>query len=112
MNNIDEIKDKLISEINELPCIKRLHELESIIDKNTVISEKFNHMKDVQKKLVNSKHYGKENAYIEYSKELELIKEEISNIPFVEEYLDLLDEAYNMLINISKIMTEEINKNI
>lgn len=112
MNNLDEIKEELISLINELPSIKRLHELEDIIDNNSLILEKFNKLKLLQKMKVNSDYYKKNNAALEYSLEIDKIKEEISDIPFVDEYLDLLEEAYCLLKNITNIMASEINKNI
>ncbi|MGM9970976.1 MAG: YlbF family regulator [Anaeroplasmataceae bacterium] len=110
--NIDEIKDNLIKSINDLPNIKRLHELEGIIDSNPLIQEKFNRLKEIQKKKVNSDYYNKVNASKEYNKELLEIKKELADIPFLGEYIDLLEEAYYMLKNISLIMTDEINKNI
>lgn len=109
MNNIDEIKDELINKINELESIKRLKALEKVIDSNDSFKPKFDLLKELQKKLVNARYYKKDNTVKELEKEISLVKEDISNIVFMDEYLDLLEEAYYLIKNISNIIEYEIN---
>lgn len=106
----EEALSNLIAAINEKPYIKRLHELESIIDSNEAVTSKLNEMHDIEKKLVNARYYGKTNAVKLYQDELDKIKEEISDIPYLDEYLDLLDEAYMEIKNIASIIEDNINK--
>jgi len=112
MNNLDKPLNDLIKAIGELPQIKRLHELEEVIDKHEEIKEKLSHMKLVQQNLINARHYDLVNQAALDAKELKEIKEDIINTPLLEEYLDLLNEAYLMLQNISKIIEGELNNSI
>jgi len=112
MNNIDKPKEELINSISNLPFVKRLHELEKIIDNNPELKNKILEMKSIQKNLVNAKHYDLVNQAALDEKRLKAIKEDILNTPLLEEYLDLLDEAYEMLQNISRIIEGELNNSI
>ena len=96
MNNLDEI----ISYINDLPEIKRLHELDSFIDKNERIKNKINDINDIKKKMVNSKEFNQINQYKEYKEEYEKLLSELNDMPFIEEYLELVDYANNLLFEI------------
>lgn len=107
--NKDESLDLLIKSINDLDFIKRLKELESIINKNDDINKSIEKMRDAEKKLVNAKYYGVKSDIELYEKELKNIEEEMSDIPFLDEYLELLEEAYLMVKNISLIIENEIN---
>jgi len=109
VSNLDTIKSDLIKSINELPNVKRLKELEAIIDSNPDINTKFDDLKLIQQNLVNARYYKVSDKITEYSSKLEAIKQEINNIPFLDEYLELLEEAYLMLNNISKIISNEIS---
>ena len=71
LDNIDLIVTNLIDKINELPNIKRLHELEEYIDSNSEISETFKEIKKIQKKIVNSRYYNKINQALLFEKERE-----------------------------------------
>ena len=112
MNNIENEINELITAINSLPNIKRLHELEKIIDNNQAILEKFDELKETQKRIVNSKHYGLFNQAKLDEERLKEIKKDMSDIPFLEEYLELLEEAYLMISNISKLIEGELNNHI
>lgn len=111
MNSIDEALSNLICAINNDEDIKRLHELESIIDNDFELKSKFSRLKEVQKELVNARYYKKDNTRA-LEKELSSLKEEIKDLPLVSEYTDLLDIAYNILLDIKDILENELNKSI
>lgn len=110
--NKEEAVNKLISDIESDPTIIRIRELEEAIKKNPEIDELINDMHDVERKLVNSRFYKLKNASSDYLNELNLIKDKLSNYPYVDEYLELVDEAYQTIKNICLIFEEEINNRI
>lgn len=105
-------KDKLIEYFNNLEEVKRIKELEGYIDNNKDIKNKFNELKDLQKKLVNAKEYNQINQYNVYLKEYNNLKNELLDLPFVEEYLELLDYVNNMLNYLTKSIEMDIDKKI
>lgn len=102
----------LIDDINNLECIRRLHKLEVYIDKNEDIKNKLEEIKNVQKQMVNCTYYHKPNAKKEYEEKLRQLKQQLKDIPFVEEYIDLLNEAYYILLNITSTIESEINNSL
>ena len=105
-------KDKLIEYFNNLEEVKRIKELEGYIDNNKDIKNKFNELKDLQKKLVNAKEYNQINQYNVYLKDYNNLKKELLDLPFVEEYLELLDYVNNMLNYLTKSIEIDIDKKI
>lgn len=87
----------IIDYFNSLPEVKRIHELEPFIDNNIEIRKLFSNIKILQKQMVNSKEYNQINQYEIQLNEYNKLKEDLINYPFVEEYLDALDVAYNEL---------------
>ncbi|MDE6583883.1 MAG: YlbF family regulator, partial [Anaeroplasmataceae bacterium] len=75
----------------DIPEIKRLKELEFVLDSNPQLNEKILALKDKQKQMVNAKEYHQLKQYNVYSSEYDQIYQEILDFPFVEEYLDLLE---------------------
>lgn len=112
MVNAKNSLDILIDDINNLECISRLHKLEVYIDKNEDIKDKLEEIKNVQKQMVNSAYYHKPNAKKEYEEKLIQLKQQLKDIPFVEEYIDLLNEAYYILLNITSTIESEINNSL
>ena len=105
-------KQNIIDYFYELPEVKRLKELEPYIKNNKDINDKFIQMKDLQKKMVASKEFDLINQYNVYKKEYEIIKEDLLNMPFVEEYLELVDVINNLLNNLSNEINYLIDKEI
>ena len=103
MNNI-------IKAFNELPIARRLHVLEEKIDSDMVLKEKIDALKNKQKQMINAKEFNQLNQYAIYKKEYDNIYKDILEYPFMEEYLDLLNEANEILGNISYIIENKINK--
>ncbi len=100
--------DKLISDIKNDEKIKRLKELEEYIDSNKEIKNLLNQKKHISKEMVLARKLNLENTYNEYKKEYDMIDLKISQSIFVEEYMDLLNDAHNDL----EIMTAYLEKNI
>lgn len=96
----------------ETPEIKRLKELEFVLDSNPQLNEKILALKDKQKQMVNAKEYHQLKQYNVYSSEYDQIYQEILDFPFVEEYLDLLEIVNNELLNITNIIEKKINKKL
>ena len=104
MNSTDDI----ISYLNTLPEVIRLKELEKYIDNNPKINSKISELKDIQKKMVTSKEFNQLNQYMEYKNQYDLLLNEINDLPFVEEYLELLEIVDNIL----KDLTDNIEYKI
>ncbi|MDE5715812.1 MAG: YlbF family regulator [Anaeroplasmataceae bacterium] len=96
----------------ELPLVKRIQELESVIDSNQNLNLLLNQLKEKQQQMINAKEYHQTRQYKLYEEEYNSIYNAILDYPFVEEYLDLLEQANNLLLDISGIIDNKINSNI
>ena len=96
--------NKLKEEFANTELVKRIQSLEHIIDNNNVLNEKLASLKALQKTMINAKEFNQVNQYKAYKKEYDSLYEEILEFPFVEEYLDLLEEANNTLLDICYII--------
>ena len=105
-------KEKIIQYFNDLEEVKRLKELEPYIKSNNEINKKFDELKDIQKKMVVSKEFELTNQYIIYQKEYNKTKEELLDLPFVDEYLELVDYVNQMLDNLANEINYLIDKDI
>lgn len=102
---MNDLKQAILS----LPLVQRIHELEGYIDSNKKLNESIKQLKDLQKQMVHAKEYHQPNQYQEYKKEYDSLYNEILDIPFIEEYLDLLDEANQLLLDIANHIQTKIN---
>ncbi|MGL4949907.1 MAG: YlbF family regulator [Anaeroplasmataceae bacterium] len=100
--------DVLNNKISKIDTVAQLKKLEQIVDSNSNIEVEFNKLKDIQKRLVNAKHYKNNNVNLT-EKEYNAQKQYINDIPFVEEYLELLEEADNLINCIAKYIDSNIN---
>lgn len=104
MNSVDKIIDYL----NNLEEIKRLHELEHYVDNNQKIKSKLNELNDIKKKMVNSKEFNQINQYKIYKAEYDNLYKELCDLPFVEEYIELVEYANNLLSEIKDTIESKI----
>ena len=104
--------NKLKEEFLNTDLVKRIQSLEKIIDNNPPLNEKLNSLKDLQKKMVNAKEFNQINQYKAYKEEYDKLYAEILEFPFVEEYLELLEQANNTLLDICYIIENKINKEL
>lgn len=84
-----------------MPEVERIHELEAYIDNNKDIKQAFDSLKDIQRKMVSSKEFNQEKQYQMYLLEYNNKKKELLDMPFVEEYLELVEIVGNMLKELS-----------
>lgn len=108
MNSINDIK----AYFNSLPEVKRIKELEGYIDNNKEINDCFNNIKEIQKKLINSKEFNQMNQYAILKKQYEAEKSKLFELPFVEEYFELLEYVNVMLNNFTNQVENKINRQI
>ena len=104
--------NKLKEEFLNTDLVKRIHSLEKVIDNNENINSKLIELKELQKKMVNAKEFNQINQYKVYKEEYDDLYDEILEFPFVEEYLELLEEANNKLLDICYIIENKINKEL
>lgn len=104
--------NKLKEEFQNTELVKRIQGLEKIIDNNPELNQKLDLLKDLQKKMVNAKEFNQINQYKVYKEEYDTLYNEVLEFPFVEEYLELLDEANNTLLDICYIIENKINKEL
>ena len=104
--------NKLKEEFLKTDLVKRIQSLENIIDNNQELKDKLKSLKELQKKMVNAKEFNQFNQYKSYKEEYDVLYEEVLDFPFVEEYLDLLEEANNKLLDICFIIENKINKQL
>lgn len=103
-------KEEIISYFNSKDEVKRLKELEHLIDKDDVLKNKINELKSLQQKMINSKEYNLINQYKEDKRLYDELLEEINDYPFMGEYLDLLELVNNELRYLTDGINEEIDK--
>ncbi len=104
--------NKLKEEFLNTELVKRIHSLEKVIDSNVELNNKLDTLKELQKKMVNSKEFNQINQYKVYKDEYDRLYTEVLEFPFVEEYLDLLEEANNKLLDICYIIENKINNEL
>lgn len=103
-NRIDEIKNELLG----MPEVIRFKELEGYINKNERINTLFSQVKEKQKQMINAKEFNQHNQYNIYNKEYNDLLNELYNLPFVEEYLELVDIINQKLGSLSFLIEKEI----
>lgn len=96
-----EINKKFISLIEKEPFIIRYKELNKLINNNKTIKEKYNKLIELQKKMLKYKDKTIETEY-------ENLKMEILEIPFMEEYFDLVNEIEAFLQEVKNIIELEL----
>lgn len=102
MNKINDI-------FLELPEVKRIRELEKYLNNNLALAQKKEDLKLAQKKMVNAREYNQHKQYILYKEEYDKIYSEILDFPFVEEYLELLEEINHILLQFTGAIEDKIN---
>ena len=105
---MNDLKQTLVS----LPVVKRIHEIEGYIDSNIELKKSIEDLKELQKKMVHAKEFQQPKQYQVYKKEYDALYETILDQPFVEEYLDLLEEAHSLLDGITGLIEAKINKKL
>ena len=106
------MNNRLLDYFNNIPEVIRLKELKNYIESNEKIINKFDEIKDLQKKMVNAKEFNQINQLKVYEEEYKRLNSELLDIPFVEEYLELMNQVDLMIQGFVKNVEYEINKKI
>lgn len=109
---MNDPKRDLIEAFTKEEEVKRIHELEKIIDNDEDLNKSFSEIKQIQRKMVLAKSKGDLSSYKEFK---ELYNDKLSSfkdLPSISEYFDLLEEVDLVLVNVSKTIEEEINKKL
>lgn len=106
-------KKEIIDYFNNLEEVKRIKELEPYIKNDQTINKKFKELKSIQKHMVAAKEFDQINQYNVYKKQYDDIKKELFDLPFVEEYLELVDYVNqilnNLISNVNNLIEKDIN---
>lgn len=101
---------EIINYFNDLEEVKRIKELEGYIDNNKEINSCFKDLKLKQQQLVNAKEYNQPNQYKIYLAEYNEIKKKLFDLPFVEEYFELLEYINSLLNQLTNEIEYKLNK--
>ncbi|MBD5390946.1 YlbF family regulator [bacterium] len=105
---MNDLKQAILSS----PVVQRIHELENYIDSNIKLNEAIVHLKEIQKQMVHAKEFHQTNQYAQLKKEYDEAYQEILDFPFVEEYIELLEETNEMFMDITNLIESKINEKI
>ena len=106
------MNNKLLDYFNNIPEVIRLKELKNYIESNDKIINKFDEIKNVQKQIVNAKEFNQINQLKVYEDEYKRLNQELLDIPFVEEYLELMNYVDQMINSFVKEVEYQIDKKI
>lgn len=102
MNNL---KDYIISTKE----FKRYKELANYFKNNTILNEKIESYKSLQKQIVNADYNNDLEKLSALKKEYKIIEEEIENIPFASEYFGLMETLFNFFAYISNRISANLD---
>ena len=104
------MNNKLLDYFNNIPEVIRLKELKNYIESNEKIINKFDEIKNVQKQIVNAREFNQINQLKVYEDEYKRLNQELLDIPFVEEYLELMNYVDQMINSFVKEVEYQIDK--
>lgn len=106
MSRIDNIKKEFL----DLPEVKRIKELEPYIDSNKEIKNTFEELKTVQRKMVIAEETNDMEGFKHYNNIYNNVRERLLDLPFVEEYLELVEMVDDYLKEFTSAVEGEINR--
>jgi len=106
------LNNKLLDYFNNIPEVIRLKELKNYIESNEKIINKFDEIKNVQKQIVNAREFNQINQLKVYEDDYKRLNQELLDIPFVEEYLELMNYVDQMIKSFVKEVEYQIDKKI
>ncbi|WP_163102296.1 RicAFT regulatory complex protein RicA family protein [Peribacillus alkalitolerans] len=95
----------MIAETEEVDFFKRA---EAQINENQKIREMIASMKSLQKQAINFEHYGKEKAYGQVQQKIEVIEEELNNIPIVQEFKQSQTDVNDILQMVASAVSNKV----
>lgn len=105
MINLDNLFNVLALD----PYLERLKKLEKAMDSNPEIIDLIKQKQQISQNMINSKVIGLTNNYLALKEEYNQIEEKIKDIPFLDEYLDLLNYYNTYLKTIMSYLEDKIN---
>lgn len=94
-------KDAFINAISEEKSVKRYRTLRKVLNEDASLKDKFQELKQLQKKKMKYKDEEIEKKYCQ-------LYEEIKTYPFMEEYFELINEIDSINKLISEIIEQEL----
>ncbi len=105
MINLDNLFNVLALD----PYLERLKKLEKAMDSNPEIIDLIKQKQQISQNMINSKVIGLTNNYLALKDEYNQIEDKIKDIPFLDEYLDLLNYYNTYLKTIMSYLEYKIN---
>jgi len=102
--------ESLAEKIGKLEVVQDYHNGEKQIHNNQAIKQKMNRLKAQQKQSVNFQNYGKQNALEQSEAKIQYLKDEINELPIVEEFRSAQYEANDLLQMMVKTMEDRLNE--
>lgn len=102
--------ESLAEKIGKLEVVQDYHNEEKQIHNNQAIKQKMNRLKAQQKQSVNFQNYGKQNALEQSEVKIQNLKDEINELPIVEEFRSAQYEANDLLQMMVKTMEDRLNE--
>ncbi|MCQ8157034.1 YlbF family regulator [Staphylococcus epidermidis] len=102
--------ESLAEKIGKLEVVQDYHNVEKQIHNNQAIKQKMNRLKAQQKQSVNFQNYGKQNALEQSEAKIQYLKDEINELPIVEEFRSAQYEANDLLQMMVKTMEDRLNE--
>lgn len=102
----------ILNYFKDTPEVQRIKELEPYIDNNKKINELFSLLKDKQKELVRAQNGNDICDFKKIKQEYNDIKQKLLDLPFLEEYLELVDYEHNILQQLASEIEIELQKSL
>lgn len=102
--------ESLAEKIGKLEVVQDYHNVEKQIHNNQAIKQKDESFESATKQSVNFQNYGKQNALEQSEVKIQNLKDEINELPIVEEFRSAQYEANDLLQMMVKTMEDRLNE--
>jgi cell fate (sporulation/competence/biofilm development) regulator YmcA (YheA/YmcA/DUF963 family) len=102
----------LINEYLDLPEVQRLKELEPYIDNNKELEKKLAMMEELKQKMKEARENENYQLSRMYKASYYMVYDEILDMPFVEEFRELMDIVFNKLDTTATIIEKELQNRL
>ena len=102
--------ESLAEKIGKLEVVQDYHNVEKQIHNNQAIKTKDESFESATKQSVNFQNYGKQNALEQSEAKIQYLKDEINELPIVEEFRSAQYEANDLLQMMVKTMEDRLNE--
>ena len=102
--------ESLAEKIGKLEVVQDYHNVEKQIHNNQAIKQKDESFESATKQSVNFQNYGKQNALEQSEAKIQYLKDEINELPIVEEFRSAQYEANDLLQMMVKTMEDRLNE--